>query len=121
VPFQLKNAVAPRVSKPQQQWLWVPAFAGTTRRKNLLASPPRLAKQRLPGVLAVAGTSVLAFRKPDSLGGHSFQDVRMDCLKGEETLSLLEEYGQGPPALPDASILSKTAGARGGMQISSTA
>jgi hypothetical protein len=53
--------------------------------KNRLASPPRLAKQRLPGVLAVAGTSVLAFRKPISLGDHSFHDVRMDCSKGEET------------------------------------
>src|SRR3954453_5546516 len=65
------------------------------RAKNLLASPARLAKQRLPGVLAVAGRSVLAFRKPDSLGGHSFQDIRMDCLKGEETLSLWRNTGRG--------------------------
>jgi hypothetical protein len=52
--------------------------------KNPLASRERLAKDRLPGVLAVAGTSVLAFRKPNSLGGHSFQDIRMDCSKGRK-------------------------------------
>src|SRR4051812_5691776 len=76
-----------------------PGFArpspGRRKSKNRLASPPRLAKQRLPGVLAVAGMSVLAFRKPDSLGGHSFQDIRMDCLKGEETLSLRRNTGRG--------------------------
>src|SRR3954451_5009204 len=65
------------------------------RAKNRLASPPRLAKQRLPGGLAVAGMSVFAFRKPDSLGGHSFQNIRMDCLKGEETLSLRRNTGRG--------------------------
>jgi hypothetical protein len=36
-------------------------------------------------VLAVAGTFVLAFRKPDTLGDHSFQDIRMDCSKGTKT------------------------------------
>jgi hypothetical protein len=65
-------------------------------------------------VLAVAGTSVLAFRKPILLGDHSFQDVRMDCSKGRKPVAL-EEYGQGPPAKPDVPILSKTAGARGEM------
>jgi hypothetical protein len=58
------------------------AVEGTA--KNLLASRERLAKHRLPGVLAVAGRSVLAFRKPNSLGGHSFQDIRMDCSKGRK-------------------------------------
>jgi hypothetical protein len=71
-------------------------------------------------VLAVAGASVLAFRKPDSLGGHSFQNIRMDCSKGRKPVAL-EEYGQGPPAKPVVLILSKTAGACGEMQISSTA
>jgi transposase len=70
---------------------------GRRRTKNPLASPKRLAKHRLPGVLAVAGTSVLAFRKPISLGDHSFQDIRMDCSKGGKPVAL-EEYGQGPPA-----------------------
>jgi hypothetical protein len=65
--------------------------------KNPLASRKRLAKHRLPGVLAVAGTSVLAFRKPILLGDHSFQDIRMDCSKGRKPVAL-EEYGQGPPA-----------------------
>jgi hypothetical protein len=36
-------------------------------------------------VLAVAGTFVLAFRKPISLGDHSFQDIRLDCSKGRKT------------------------------------
>jgi hypothetical protein len=77
-----------------------------------LASRKRLVKQSFPDVLAVAGRSVLAFRKPTVLGDHSFQDIRMDCSKGRKPAAV-EEYGQGPPAKPDASILSKTAGARG--------
>jgi hypothetical protein len=80
--------------------------------KNPLASLQRLVKQPLPGVLAVAGTSVLAFRKPISLGDHSFQDIRMDCSKGTKPVALVE-YEQGPPACRVASILSKTAGAHG--------
>jgi hypothetical protein len=72
-------------------------IAGYGSLKNLLASRPRLAKQRFPGVLAVAGTSVLAFRKPISLGDYSFQDIQMDRLKGRKPVAL-EEYGQGPPA-----------------------
>jgi hypothetical protein len=54
----------------------------------------------LPGVLAVAGTSVLAFRKPDTVGDHSFQDIRMDCSKGRKT----HRFGglrQGSFGLPD--------------------
>jgi hypothetical protein len=47
-----------------------------------LASRKRLVKERPPGVLAVAGAFVLAFRKPDTIGDHSFQDIRMDCSKG---------------------------------------
>jgi hypothetical protein len=65
--------------------------------KNPLASRTRLVKQSFPGVLAVAGASVLAFRKPISLGDHSFQDIRMDCSKGRKPVAV-EEYGQGLPA-----------------------
>jgi hypothetical protein len=82
------------------------------RVKNPLASRKRLVKQSFPGVLAVAGTSVLAFRKPIALGDHSFQDIRVDCSKGRKPVAL-EECEQGPPACRVASILSKTAGARG--------
>jgi hypothetical protein len=49
-----------------------------------LASRKGVVKEPLPGVLAVAGTSVLAFRKPNTIGDHSFQDIRMDCSKGRE-------------------------------------
>jgi hypothetical protein len=28
---------------------------------------------------------VLAFRKPDTVGDHSFQDIRLDCSKGRKT------------------------------------
>jgi hypothetical protein len=80
-----------------------------------LASPKRLVKEPFPGVLAVAGTSVLAFRKPDTIGDHSFQDIRMDCSKGRKTV-VLEGCGRGLPACRMASILSKTAGARGETQ-----
>ena len=52
-----------------------------------LASPERLDKERLPGVLAVAGTSVLAFRKPDTVGDHSFQDIRYGLLERKENPS----------------------------------
>jgi hypothetical protein len=65
--------------------------------KNPLATRKRLVKQSFPGVLAVAGTSVLAFRKPITLGDHSFQDIRMDCSKGRKPVAL-EEYEQGLPA-----------------------
>jgi hypothetical protein len=71
-------------------------------------------------VLAVAGTSVLAFRKPDTVGDHSFQDIRLDCSKGRKT----HRFGglrQGLPACRIASILSETAGAREETQVSSTA
>jgi hypothetical protein len=78
-----------------------------------LASRERLVKQPVPDVLAVAGTSVLAFRKPDTIGDHSFQDIRMDCSKGRKPVGLVE-WGRGPSVLSRvASILSKTAGARG--------
>ena len=75
-----------------------------------LASRARLGKERLPGVLAVAGTSVLAFRKPDMVGDHSFQDIRMDCSKGRKLIVRLE-CGRGRPACRINSILSKTVGA----------
>jgi hypothetical protein len=56
-----------------------------------LASRKRLVKQSFPGVLAVAGTSVLAFRKPDTLGDHSFQDIPHGWLERKENPSLWEE------------------------------
>jgi hypothetical protein len=56
----------------------------------LLASRFRLDKEPLPGVLAVAGTAVLAFRKPDTTGDHSFQDIRLDCSKGTVPVALVE-------------------------------
>jgi len=62
-------------------------------------------------VLAVAGTSVLAFRKPDTIGDHSFQDIRMDCSKGKGS----RRFGRmcaGVVGAPMISILSETAGAR---------
>ena len=66
----------------------------------LLASREELGKQPLPGVLAVAGTSVLAFRKPDTVGDHSFQDIRMDCSKGRKTHRFVE-CGRGLSGSPD--------------------
>src|SRR6476469_4732009 len=65
-----------------------------------LARPERLGKERLPGVLAVAGTSVLAFRKPNTVGDHSFQDIRMDCSKGSKT-HRRNRMRQGFSGLPD--------------------
>jgi hypothetical protein len=79
--------------------------------KKPLASRKRVVKQSFPGVLAVAGTSVHAFRKPTTIGDHSFQVIRMDCSKGRKPVALVE-CGQGSVGLPAASILSKTAGAR---------
>jgi hypothetical protein len=86
-----------------------------------LASRKRRVKGSFPGVLAVAGTSVRAFRKPDTIGDHSFQDIRMDCSKGRENPSLWRDVSRGPSACRMASILSKTAGARDETQVSSTA
>ena len=48
----------------------------------------------------LAGTFVLAFRKPDTTGDHSFQDIRMDSSKGREAV-ILEGCGQGSFGLPD--------------------
>src|SRR3954454_1623761 len=87
---------------------------------SLFASRERVVKQRLPGVLAVAGTSVLAFRKPDTVGDHSFQDIRMDCSKGRKLIASVD-CGRGLSACRTASILSETAGARKETQVSSTA
>jgi hypothetical protein len=62
-------------------------------------------------VLAVAGTSVLAFRKPDTTGEYSFQVIRMDCSKGRKPSS--GGMRAGATGFADkASILSETAGAR---------
>jgi hypothetical protein len=47
-------------------------------------------KKPLPGVLAIAGGSVLAFRKPDTVGDYSFQDIRMDCSKGRKLVASVE-------------------------------
>src|SRR6266540_531279 len=65
-----------------------------------LASRARLDKEQLPDVLAVAGTSVRAFRKPETVGDHSFQDIRMDCSKGKKT-HRLGGLRQGSFGLPD--------------------
>src|SRR3954465_14322133 len=65
-----------------------------------LASRKRLVTHPVPGVLAVAGTFVLAFRKPDMLGDLSSQDIRMDCSKGRRTV-VWEEWGQGSFGSPD--------------------
>jgi hypothetical protein len=64
-----------------------------------LATRERLVKQSLPDVLAVAGTSVHAFRNLDSIGDHSFQDIRMDCSKGREAVILMG-CAQGSFGLP---------------------
>ena len=78
----------------QNRWPTIPA------RILLLASRKKLVKQSFPDVLAVAGTSVLAFRKPDTLGDHSFQDIRMDCSKGRKTV-VWEGCRQGSFGSPD--------------------
>ena len=84
-----------------ERWLRTPCFPICAAARNLpLASRARLDKQRLPGVLAVAGTSVLAFRKPDTVGDHSFQDIRMDCSKGRKT-HRQAGMRQGASGLPD--------------------
>jgi len=85
-----------------------------------LASRKRFVKEPLPGVLAVAGTSVLAFQKPDLLGDNSFQDIRLDCSKGRKPVAR-RDASRGLSARRTASILSKTAGARDETQVSSTA
>jgi hypothetical protein len=85
-----------------------------------LASRKRVVKQSFPDVLAVAGTSVRAFRKPNTIGDHSFQVIRMDCSKGRKPVAL-EGCGQGSVGLPAALILSKTAGARDKTQVFSMA
>src|SRR5215213_591684 len=76
--------------------------AGRMARNYLLASRKRVDRQPFPGVLAVAGTSVLAFRKPDTPGDHSFQDIRMDCSKGTKTRRFWMECSRGLSALPTA-------------------
>jgi hypothetical protein len=86
-----------------------------------LATRKRIVKGSVPDVLAVAGTSVRAFRKPDTIGDHSFQDIRMDCSKGRKTRRFWWSVSRGLSACRTISILSKTAGARGETQVSSTA
>jgi hypothetical protein len=61
--------------------------------------------------------SVLAFLKPDTVGDHSFQDIRMDCSKGRKT----HRFGGMRQGSLGASILSETAGARDETTVSSTA
>jgi hypothetical protein len=73
-------------------------------------------------VLAVAGTFVRAFRKPDTIGDHSFQDIRMDCSKGRKNRRFEGMWAGVFRLCRTASILSKTAGARGEtFKVSSTA
>jgi hypothetical protein len=43
---------------------------------------------------------VLAFRKPDTIGDHSFQDIRMDCSKERRTRRFVGMW-QGSFGLPD--------------------
>src|SRR5436305_4126428 len=90
-------------------------FVPTTEQRNLLASAPRPAKQRLPGVLAVAGTSVVAFQKPDSAGDYCLTTSAW-IARREESPSRWRGAGRGQRACClVASILSKTAGVRAGM------
>ena len=85
LPYQVQRGLKRRF------WAKIrPKMASRTRREFC---PWQAGKDslnnRFPGVLAVAGTSVLAFRKPDTLGDHSFQDIRMDCSKGRKTVGLV--------------------------------
>ena len=66
---------------------------------------------RLRACWPVAGTFVLALRKPDTIGDHSFQDVHTDCSKGRRTIVFGKDAGRGGSVRRHASILSKTAGA----------
>jgi hypothetical protein len=63
--------------------------------KNLLKTPERIVTEPFPGVLAVAGTSVLAFRNLMSIGDHSFWDVHVGLLEGREPDAVVDEYEQG--------------------------
>jgi hypothetical protein len=63
-------------------------------------------------VLAVAGTLVLAFRKPDAIGDFSFPNIRMDCSKGRKTVASGGMRAGVFRLAERASILSETAGAR---------
>jgi hypothetical protein len=94
--------------------------------KNLLKTPKRIVTEPFPGVLAVAGTSVLAFRNLVSIGDHSFWDVHVGLLEGRGPGAVPDEYEQGfsgsrMKACRIVPILSKTAGARGKTKILSTA
>jgi D-isomer specific 2-hydroxyacid dehydrogenase-like protein len=60
-----------------------------------------------------AGTSVRAFRKPDTLGDHSFPIHPHGLLERKGTRRVGRNAGRGLPACRMTSILSKTAGARG--------
>jgi hypothetical protein len=62
-------------------------------------------------VLAVAGTSVLAFQNAETMGECSFLVVRMDRWKGRGSFVSVES-GRGRRLKLTTSILSKTAGAR---------
>src|SRR5882724_1165168 len=60
-----------------------------------------------------AGTSVRAFRKPDTIGDHSFPIHPYGLLERKGTRRVGRNAGRGLSACRMASILSKTAGARG--------
>jgi hypothetical protein len=53
-----------------------------------LASWKRPARPSFLDVLASAGALVLASKSPIA-GGHSFQDIHLDCSKGTETFALV--------------------------------
>jgi hypothetical protein len=61
----------------------------------LLASRARLVKEPLPGVLAVAGRSVLAFREPDTVGDYSFLGRPSWIARKEGNPSLWWNEGRG--------------------------
>jgi hypothetical protein len=64
-------------------------------------------------VLAVAGASVFAFRKPDPIGDHFFLRTSAWVAQKEvKILSFSAECGRGLPARRTTPILSETAGAR---------
>src|SRR5260370_15984335 len=87
-------------------------MAGTARIL-LLASRTGPAKQPPPNVLAVAGASVFAFRKPDTTGEpFLLRTSAWVAQKDTENLVVLVECGRGLPACRTASVLSETAGAR---------
>ena len=76
---------APEIGDSRPEFVQIPGLSELPEISTWQAGKDSL-NDALPGVLAVAGTSVLAFRKPDTIGDHSFQDIRMDYSKGREAV-----------------------------------